>query len=405
VTRFGVLLAIGLCTAACDAPPDESSVEQAALSPETLRTRAGLIRDAAAEMGVHNAALLMGIAKSETGLAHCWSEATYACKGPASSSCGDGPIIAGSADGPCANMQGGLGMFQFDAGTYAQTVAAYGPSILTIEGNTAQAVNFVIDRLPLEVSGTATWMNAANYMNQVPLRAGDPIMEEWSHFLACRYNGCCSTSTLCESRADGYRDNAIAAFNDLGADFWRTADRCSDLPDLIDNRSGCYVAGGDPRYWRHESTGYADTREWTSSTTQSAPANFARWLLRSPSPDRLHLEVHVTGGEATGATYTIIHAGMTDTVVVDQTQADGFVSLGEFDVEGTADEYVELGDNTGSSGEKLVFDALRITSLNRSGPGVTPTGGGDEGGCSTTGRGGSLGSALVLLALVRRRRR
>ena len=35
-----------------------------------------------------------------------------------------GPIIAGGADGPCADMQGGLGMFQFDAGTYQQTVDA-----------------------------------------------------------------------------------------------------------------------------------------------------------------------------------------------------------------------------------------------------------------------------------------
>lgn len=84
--------------------------------PAAQRERLALIRDTAAGMGITNAALIAGIAVSETNLAHCWSEATYACQGPDSPSCG-GPVIAGSADGPCAAMQGGLGLFQLDAGT------------------------------------------------------------------------------------------------------------------------------------------------------------------------------------------------------------------------------------------------------------------------------------------------
>src|SRR4051812_18339508 len=152
-----------------------------------------LIRDSAFQMGVYNASLLAGIAISETGLAHCQSEATYACQGPASSSCGGGPIIAGSADGPCSQMQGGLGMFQFDAGTYAQTVSAYGPDILTIEGNSAQAVNFVVNKVIQDIPNTNDWLGAMTWMNGVPLVAGEPVMEQWAGLLACRYNGCCST--------------------------------------------------------------------------------------------------------------------------------------------------------------------------------------------------------------------
>ena len=110
-----------LLVAACAESPLATDTSE--ITAAVRRERYGLIRDSAAEMGLYNAALMAGIATSETALAHCQSEATYACMGPASPSCGGGPIIAGAADGPCADMQGGLGMFQFDAGTYAQTLA------------------------------------------------------------------------------------------------------------------------------------------------------------------------------------------------------------------------------------------------------------------------------------------
>ncbi|HEY4058965.1 MAG TPA: hypothetical protein VGM39_20260, partial [Kofleriaceae bacterium] len=103
-------LALLVCVAAC-AVPSTSDVEQYSVSAQVKEERAGLIRDTAAQMGLYNAALLGGIATSETNFAHCWSEAQFACMGPASPSCNGGPIIAGAADGPCADMQGGLGMF------------------------------------------------------------------------------------------------------------------------------------------------------------------------------------------------------------------------------------------------------------------------------------------------------
>ena len=394
--RLGWLALCLGCACATQAPPETETIEQG-LTAEERRARLALIRDAAAEMGVHNAALLAGIAVSETQLAHCWSEATYACMGPASSSCGEAPVIAGSADGPCSAMQGGLGMFQFDAGTYADTLATYGDAILTIEGNTAQAVSFVIDRLPLEVEGTDDWMSAAAFMNGVPMQAGDSTLEAWAQFLACRYNGCCSDSALCASRAAGYRDNALAMYAEQGAAFWDTRDRCVELPadGVIEQRSACYVAGGDPRYWRRVAVGHGGTSEWTATTASETAANFARWLLRSPGPDRLELAVYLPEGVATArtATYRIVHAGITDAVVIDQSAgAGGFVPLGTFDVDGNGDEYVELADHTGTSGEQLAYDALRVTSLNRAGSGS------DDGGCAATGNLSPL-LALALLAL------
>jgi MYXO-CTERM domain-containing protein len=406
-----VLLAM---VAACANEP-VTAITVDGLSAQVKQQRYTLIRDTAAEMGLYNAALLAGIAISETGLAHCYAEATWACQGPASTSCGGGPIIAGSADGPCPMMQGGLGMFQFDAGTYTQTVAAYGPDILTVEGNSAQAVSFVVDKLVMDIGGVDNWLAATAWMNGVPLQAGDPAMEQWASEIACRYNGCCSTSTTCTTRAAGYRDNALVALGDMGAAFWHTADRCAALPadGVIDQRSECYIAGGDPRYWRREVAGYADTLDWTNTTDHAAAANFGQWIVKTGGAGRFHVDVNLDGGVFGGSTkaaYVIQHAGATDTVIVDQRAATGFVSLGDFDFAGTGDEHVFLGDNTGEAGStntKLAFDAIRVQSLDG---GSGSNGGGDPpggcGGCSTGGAvGGLAGLMIVLVGAGRRRRR
>lgn len=408
-------LLLVLLVVACAEPAVEESTVEADLSAAVKKERLQLIRDSAAEMGVTNAALMGGIAMSETALAHCQSEATYACKGPASPSCGGGPIIAGSADGPCSAQQGGLGMFQFDSGTYAQTISTYGDSILTVEGNTAQAVSFVVDRLIQDINGVNDWNTAVAYMNSIPMKAGQPKMEQWAKFLACRYNGCCSTSSLCTSRANGYRDNAINLYNEQGMAFWKTDDRCAALPadGVIEQRSECYMAGGDPRYWRHEAVGSGDASEWTKTTTAAQASNFARWTVKVPAAGKYSVEAYIKGSEETAAKYAVVHDGMTDKVTVDQTMANGYVSLGDFQFAGTGDEYIELGDNTGTSDRKLVFDAIRVTTLDGMGSGSSDPGGDDTGGGGGMGGGGGCaagggagGFSLVLLALgfLRRRR-
>jgi hypothetical protein len=350
-------------------------------------------------MGLYTAPLLAGVAISETNLAHCQSEATYACQGPASPSCNGGPIIAGSADGPCSSMQGGLGMFQFDAGTYADTVGTYGDSNLTIEGNTAQAVNFVAVRA-IQDKHASDWLTAMAWMNKVQMDISTPSMMEWASFIVCRYNGCCTSSSTCTTRANGYRDNAIKAFEEMGAEFWDESQRCPKLPEggVIDQRSECYVAGGDPRYWRRETTGYQDTREWTGSTMSADAANFGQWIVKAPA-GRYHVDVYLSGEGSKTAKYQVVHAGATDTVIVDQT-ASGWVTLGDFDFAGTGDEHVMLGDNTGEADVHVVFDAVRVLSLDD--PGL------DDGGCCdsrSSSPGTGAGAALLLGFVLLRRRR
>jgi uncharacterized protein (TIGR03382 family) len=238
------------------------------------------------------------------------------------------------------------------------------------------------------------------WMNKVQMDISTPSMMEWASFIVCRYNGCCTSSSTCTTRANGYRDNAIKAFEEMGAEFWDESQRCVKVPDggVIDQRSECYVAGGDPRYWHRETTGYRDSREWTGSTTSADAANFGEWIVKVAA-GRYHVDVYLSGEGSKTAPYQVVHAGVTDTVMVDQT-ASGWVTLGDFDFAGTGDEHVMLGDNTGEPDAHVVFDAVRVLSLDD--PGL------DDGGCCDSGSGTpatSTGAALLLGFLLLRRRR
>ena len=185
--------------------------------------RAGQIRDAAAAAGMTQGWMLAGIAEAETGLAHCWSEATWACMGLNSPDCGGGPVIAGAGDGPCSLRQGGLGLFQFDGGTFEQTIARDGEGILLIAGNVQRAVQFVTDMVIRStfVSGVDTPAQAIEWMNGVRINNGR--WDAWISTVTRYYNGCRTTSSCWSSRYASYRDKTIRVYNEMGTDFWNEA--------------------------------------------------------------------------------------------------------------------------------------------------------------------------------------
>jgi hypothetical protein len=224
----------------CTEDTTRLSNSQHALSAAQRKVHATTIRDVAAKAGLTNAAVLGGIAQSETGLVHCWRDATWACQGPDSASCDGGPVIAGSGDGPCSQEEGGLGMFQFDAGTYADTIARDGAAVLTLEGNIAKAVDFVTDKVIQDIDGVKTKADALAWINAVPMVAGDDRTEQWASLLACRYNGCCNNSNTCSTRRADYRDNAIDIYNEFGADFWKVDAAQSKASE----DDGCSSSGG-----------------------------------------------------------------------------------------------------------------------------------------------------------------
>tara|TARA_B100001750_G_scaffold218321_1_gene204380 strand:- start:2161 stop:3669 length:1509 start_codon:yes stop_codon:yes gene_type:complete len=224
---FACLLSLTACfgDAPRPAPHDVGAVSQGLSGAAARRARAGQIRDAAFAEGIEQGWLLAGVASAETLLSHCASEYSgQKCYGPNSSDCGGGPVLAGYWDGPCGNEQGGLGMFQFDAGTYAQTLAREGNRILSVAGNVQAAIDFVISRMiyrsgnnGIPASGISNRDQAVAWMNGV--RPGNARFAKWVEFITKYYNGCVSCSDY-SNRYARYRDHATNIYDEMGASFW-----------------------------------------------------------------------------------------------------------------------------------------------------------------------------------------
>lgn len=221
------LLALLMLATACgegsfdDTGAVETEELTSSLTSSQRRQRVTLIQQAAAEVGLKNSVLIAGIANSETYLAHCWSELTWACQGPPSASCGGGPVVAGSGDGPCWKEQGGLGYFQFDAGTYDQTINKYGRDVLTVEGNTHHAVEYVLDMVERSkyISGVSTRAQAMAWLETV--RVDGRNWDAWIKTVVHYYNGCVPGRCSKYSQRYGkYSADTRAVYREFGQDFW-----------------------------------------------------------------------------------------------------------------------------------------------------------------------------------------
>jgi hypothetical protein len=131
----------------------------------------------------------------------------------------------------------------------------------------------------------------------------------------------------------------------------------------IDDDDDCLELGGTPSYLRAESGGYAGDHVWTIATAGTRD-NFARWHLGVARAGTYRVDVHVPPTATSRQTaYKVRHAGVVDTVAVDQSAARGWRSLGRFDFVAGFDQVVRLDDNTGEAGSlrrKIGFDALRL---------------------------------------------
>lgn len=220
-----VTVVVGGCAAAGtdEADGEESGESRASsLTSSQRRERAQHLRDVTAARGIQKGWLIAGIGNAETGLAHCWSELTWACKGPVSADCGGGPVVSGAADGPCSIKQGGLGMFQFDAGTHSQTLAKYGKDVLTVDGNIDDAINYVIDMVidSKYVSGVTNEAEAIAWMNGITV--GSAAYKTWIKTVTHYYNGCVPGScSVYNQRYSHYDQSTRAIHDEVGAGFWK----------------------------------------------------------------------------------------------------------------------------------------------------------------------------------------
>jgi hypothetical protein len=199
--------------------------------------RYAAIRAAASARGMRNAFLLAGIANDETGLAQCWSEAQWACQGPSSPDCGGGPVIAGSADGPCGNQQGGLGMFQFDAGTYTDTLNRYGNAVLTVDGQIGAAIDYATNMVKISAYTTnaETDAKARAWINNFDPNNAQ-LRDQWISTVVRYYNGCQPGWSCWSARYQTYSDGYNAAIDEAGGlAFWNAAagTSCNGSPATV----------------------------------------------------------------------------------------------------------------------------------------------------------------------------
>jgi hypothetical protein len=337
---------------------------------DARRTRAIAIRDAAAARGLDNGLLLAGIANAETGLSQCHSELSWACEGPYSAECG-GPVVAGAADGPCSDRKGGLGMFQFDAGNYDDTLAREGDRILTVAGNVDAAIDFVLAMVRRSefIDGVESDDDALAFMNAV--RPWNDLWTPWIKTVTRYYNGCIpGVCSAYDARFASYSSGATDLVKEMGAELWfGRAPLCGPIPPAgatLDDTDGCFFAGGDLAYWRTETAGYAATLLWTNATSASAYANYAGYRLELAQAGRYRVEVYVdlAFAESMMARYELVHAGVTDAIAFDQAFAGGFRELGTYEFNAGDDQWLRVFDDTGEPVDTMthiVIDAIRLT--------------------------------------------
>jgi hypothetical protein len=200
----------------------EVSKIESSLTSGEKRARSDVIKSVAASRGITNPVVYAGVANHETGLAQCWSEATWACQGPASADCGGGPVIAGSGDGACSLKQGGLGMYQFDAGNHSETLSFYGSGILTISGNASKGIEVILAKLracPNTRDFITSDAAGIAYLNNA--RPGTQEFETFLTTMAWCYNGCTPTGCSAHNqRREDYRRGVTELLELFGEEYW-----------------------------------------------------------------------------------------------------------------------------------------------------------------------------------------
>lgn len=194
---------------------------------------------------------------------------------------------------------------------------------------------------------------------------------------------------------------------------------CGTIPaagGVVDDGDTCAGFYGPSEYWRAAEAGHGGSLLWTNAFQGDDPSNWARWLLDVEAAGTYRADVYLTPDYAVfdRVRYDVVHAGTTDTLVVDQgaVAEEGWYPLGAFEFAEGPGQYVSLYDNASdpvAEEQHIAFDALRLTPCS----GADCDGGGGEGdgllgGCRAggggAGAGGGLILALLLAARARRRR-
>lgn len=218
-TIFGAWLTLILAVG-CAPMQEEPGLRESNLSAAVRRERATLIRDVARAAGITNGLMVAMLAEEETYLSHCASEFRLSCHGPTHADCGGSPTISGSGDGACSLNRGGLGMFQIDDGSEADTVRVHGERVVSLRGNTEVAIERVIDKVRRSrwTTNAATREGAIAWLNA--LRIDDRNWDSYIRTLVRYWNGCPERASCWSNRYEKYDKAARTLLREMGHEFW-----------------------------------------------------------------------------------------------------------------------------------------------------------------------------------------
>jgi hypothetical protein len=125
-------------------------------------------------------------------------------------------VVIGNADASCDD--GGMGLFQLDAGKQADTIAKYGAGVVELDGNIDDGLAHLLDDvaacgLATDAASAVTWMNGALH--------GTADYDTWFTCVARQYNGCRSERGCDEAkRAGQYKDATESVAREFGLTYW-----------------------------------------------------------------------------------------------------------------------------------------------------------------------------------------
>lgn len=288
LTRYALAVIALLPVVACAAEAESEEIietSEATLTRKVMTRNevvAG-IKSAAARRGITNGLLIAGIANHETQLAHCVDD-YYVQKCmqdpaiPRSRSCGGRSVTVGNFDPGCG--QGGLGVFQIDAGTQQDTVRVHGARVVELAGNTEIAIDHVINDLKAckYLPKLYSDWDAIVWLNGV--KRGTAEYESWFQCVARHYNGCREENGCNQARrANEYKVDTEALIRELGADYWGSSASVPKAPyrwacassERADGKQ-YWTCNGDGNLYRCDADGDAlyvacARRCWANKTT------------------------------------------------------------------------------------------------------------------------------------------
>jgi hypothetical protein len=208
-------------------------------------------------------------------------------------------------------------------------------------------------------------------------------------------------------------------------------DSCPPMPaegSIIDDSNACTQLLGPGQFWRMESDqGYGDTVAWTNAVERDEQSNWARWQIVPSAAGEY--EVEVFGGSEfsvhKNARYELVHGDVSSEFSIDQSEIDGWHSVGTFAFAAGGGQGLEVFDNNSTpvaDDQHVAVDAIRVSLAGgpkpdpeNPDPEETPDpnddAGGLIGGCASNGAPGApLSNGLLLLLFgacwhIRRRNR